>query len=146
MQEYLHHYKELLENNANSPLFLEQERIQRVFKKFETYLDENTVLEVGVSGGVDSMCLISLLLLRYYQKQYDMTHIKIIHCNHKIRPESEKEAKHLKNFFAGLPFFYFERDENKNKSLKVDENTLRKRRYQCFHEVAEKKGVLYLLT
>ena len=57
-----------------------------------------------------------------------------------VEPESEKEAEHLKNFFAGLPFFYFERDENKNKSLKVDENTLRKRRYQCFHEVSEKKG------
>ena len=141
-------YQDFLQKASDFSSFFEQERIQRVFQKFETYVHDRIGLTVGVSGGVDSMSLISLLLVRFQKKQDPLERIHIVHWNHKIREQSEIEAQYLKTFFQGLPFFYFERnsEEKGNTNLKCDENTLRKRRYQCFYKVCKQEYAPILLT
>ncbi|MBQ7074728.1 tRNA lysidine(34) synthetase TilS [bacterium] len=143
-EKNLRTYKDFLQKVSDFSSFFEQERIQRVFQKFDQYLDSQIGLTIGVSGGVDSMSLICLLLVWFQQKQYPLERIHIVHCNHKIRLESETEAQYLKVFFHGLNFFYFERKEKKN--LKEDENTLRKRRYECFYHVCKNEIAPILLT
>ena len=141
-------YQDFLQKASDFSSFFEQERIQRVFQKFETYVHDRIGLTVGVSGGVDSMSMICLVLARFQKNNYDFQRIHIVHCNHKIRKQSEIEAEYLKTFFQGLPFFYFERnsEEKENTNLKCDENTLRKRRYQCFYKVCEHEHAPLLLT
>lgn len=138
-------YQDFLQKASDFSSFFEQERIQRVFQKFETYIHDRIGLTVGVSGGVDSMSMICLVLARFQKNNYDFQRIHIVHCNHKIREQSEIEAQYLKTFFQGLPFFYFER-ETENKTLKSDENSLRKRRYDCFYKVCKQEHAPLLLT
>jgi tRNA(Ile)-lysidine synthase TilS/MesJ len=57
-----------------------------------------------------------------------------LHCNHKIRKESEIEAEYLKNFFKNYNFQLFERLDNKGEK----EEILRERRYQQFNEYCKK--------
>ena len=68
-------------------------------KEAEIYLNKllnkNDTLVVGVSGGPDSMCLLSMLL-----KLKNKYNLKIIcaHVNHKLRKESENEKKFVENY------------------------------------------------
>jgi tRNA(Ile)-lysidine synthase TilS/MesJ len=73
--------------------------------------------------------LVAILILYFYQKnKLDISNIHIAHCNHKIRQESEIEAKFMMKFFSGLNLHIYERD----KKLAEDENSLRNRRYSQF--------------
>jgi tRNA(Ile)-lysidine synthase len=87
------------------------------------------------------MCLAILLILRHYKKNYPLTNIHIIHCNHKIRTQSEAEEAHIQQFFKGTTLHTFHRNTNE----KADENSLRKRRYQCFYQVLQKNNISLLL-
>ena len=55
------------------------------------------------------MVVANQILYFYHQNELDLTKIHIAHCNHKIRPESEDEAKFISDFFSGLDFHLYER-------------------------------------
>ena len=55
--------------------------------------------------------IVATQVLFYYRKNnFNLSNIYIAHCNHKIRIESEDEAKFMANFYSGLNFHLFERN------------------------------------
>ena len=74
------------------------------------------------------MVVASQILYYYWLNGLDFSNIHIAHCNHKIRKESEDEAKFMLDFFSSLDFHLYERDT----TLPEDENSLRNRRYSNF--------------
>jgi tRNA(Ile)-lysidine synthase TilS/MesJ len=64
----------------------------------------------------------------FCEKKYPLINLNIIHCNHKIRKQSEQESKFIQEFFKALPVQIF----SKPASIKTTEDSLRKRRYQVF--------------
>ena len=74
------------------------------------------------------MVVASQILYFYHKHELDLTKVHVAHCNHKIRRESEYEAKFMSEFFSGLDFHLYERDT----TLPEDENSLRNRRYANF--------------
>jgi tRNA(Ile)-lysidine synthase TilS/MesJ len=73
--------------------------VEEIFPLFEITFSPQTELLIGVSGGVDSMTLACLLILRWYDKNFSFQHLHIVHCNHKIRKQSTKEAAYISMFF-----------------------------------------------
>jgi len=72
---------------------LKNKRIKQIYKKFEKSLDINENFAVAVSGGPDS------LALAFLAKIYSINHnlkAKFFIVDHKLRPESTKEAKFVK--------------------------------------------------
>lgn len=74
------------------------------------------------------MVVASQILYFYHNNNFSLNNVHIAHCNHKIRPESEIEAKFMSDFFSGLDFHLYERDT----ALSIDENSLRNWRYSQF--------------
>lgn len=106
-------------------------------------IKDNTSVVVACSGGPDSMCLLSLVNdLKTTQK------IKVIcaHVNHKLRTESEEEAKMVQKYCKdnGILFELLEITDYLNGSF--SEEDARKRRYNFFKEVIQKYRANYLLT
>jgi tRNA(Ile)-lysidine synthase TilS/MesJ len=56
------------------------------------------------------MLVAGQILYFYHKNELNLTKIHIAHCNHKIRPESEDEAKFMSEFFSGLDFHLYERN------------------------------------
>jgi tRNA(Ile)-lysidine synthase TilS/MesJ len=56
------------------------------------------------------MIVASQVLYYFWKNKLNLTKIHIAHCNHKIRPESEDEAKFMSEFFSGLDFHLYERN------------------------------------
>jgi tRNA(Ile)-lysidine synthase TilS/MesJ len=74
--------------------------VEEVYPIFERVLAPELDVIIGVSSGVDSMAVVCLLALRYVQRQRPLTHLHIVHCNHKIRKQSEIEAAFIQAFFS----------------------------------------------
>ena len=55
------------------------------------------------------MVVANQILYFYHQNGLDLNKIHIAHCNHKIRKESEDEAKFMSEFFSDLDFHLYER-------------------------------------
>ena len=69
---------------------------------------DGATLAVGLSGGEDSMCLISVLL-----RVWDKSRIKAVHVQHGIRGESSlDDACFVENFCRenGIELFRFDAD------------------------------------
>ena len=79
------------------------------------------------------MIVASHILYYFWKNELNFGNIHIAHCNHKIRPESEDEAKFMSEFFSSLDFHLFERKNLENN----DENSLRNRRYSQFSSLQE---------
>ena len=105
--------------------------IEEVFPIFEEVLSSEMSVIVGVSGGVDSMSVACLLLLWYQDKGFALDRVQIVHCNHKMRKQSEEEAAYVKEFFSWLKVQIFERTEE----VLCREKALREWRYGCFKNV-----------
>lgn len=118
---------------------------ETLFSKIKKYLDSLNLKDkhiiLAISWWADSL-LMSIIILLYYHKQHLNTdNIHIAHCNHKIRKESEDEAKAMKIFFSWLDFHLYERDTNdKNK----DENSLRIWRYSQFSALQKETNSSYI--
>ena len=78
----------LLKNKLNN------NRINQIYKKFEKSLDINEDFAVGVSGGPDSLAL--AFLSKIYSIKNKLRS-KFFIVDHKLRPESTKEAKTIKH-------------------------------------------------
>lgn len=116
---------------------LPKRTLREIFPIFEQYIPKNDNIAIAVSSGVDSMCLASLLIFRFQQNKFPLSNIHIIHCNHKLRTQSEEEEQYVKQFFEGTNIHIFHRD----KKEKADEKSLRNRRYQCFSQTLEQENI-----
>ena len=107
-----------------------------VLEDIKKQIKDETVV-VATSGGPDSMCLLNLI------KQ---TNNKIIcaHVNHKLREESEKEAKMVKDYCTSnnITYEYYEITSYKGNT----ENYAREKRYEFFEKILKKYSSKYLLT
>lgn len=105
-------------------------------------IDNNSTLVVAVSGGPDSMALLSLLIDLRKEKKFN---IIVSHVNHNLREESNEEYEFVKNYckinnciFEGIKF-----DNYNTNSI---ENEAREKRYLFFEDVLKKYNSKYLLT
>lgn len=123
-QKGISHYSEILKlNKIDAKYFFD------LYKKLEPFFNKINLTDshivLAVSGWADSMLMTCLILQYFKQNNLSLNQIHIAHCNHKIRLESENEAKFMNDFFSGLDFNLFER----NNFWWQDEETLRVWRY-----------------
>ena len=107
----------------------------------EQNLDHETVV-VATSGGPDSMAL--LYLVASLKKKLGLK-VVCAHVNHKIRKESDSEAKMVNDFCDKNDLIF----ENLTISSYSDDNfhnDARIKRYTFFEECVKKYGALHLLT
>ena len=110
-----------------------------LLESFSTKLKWEKVA-IAVSWWSDSIFLSFLLLTFFKEKNWDTKNLYFLHCNHKIRQESEIEAEYLKEFFKNYNFNLFERTEK----TEGKEEILRERRYSQFNEYCKKNNIHYL--
>lgn len=107
-----------------------------VLKDIKKEIKDETVV-VATSGGPDSMCLLNLI---------KDTNKKIIcaHVNHKLREESNEEAKMVKDYCTSnnITYEYYEITSYKGNT----ENFAREKRYEFFEKILKKYNSKYLLT
>ena len=110
-------------------------------KKFLDFMHkyENTRLAVGVSGGVDSMCLL------YWLHEIGAD-IVCLHVNHKLRPEADVESNYVSDVCAQLniPCHVFVWNDDKPESGL--EAAAREARYKMMTDFCHENNIKYLLT
>ena len=72
---------------------LNNKKINQIYKKFSKSLDLNTNFAVAISGGADSLALAFLSKIYSINKRLEP---KFFIVDHKLRPESTKEARAVK--------------------------------------------------
>lgn len=111
------------------------------------YIAENNLLEkgdtviVGVSGGADSMCMLSILLKM--REPFELK-LSVVHVNHGIRGESaDRDEIFVKDFCEknGVEFCAYHADIPKMAADErlTEEEAGRKYRYAVFEKAAEEK-------
>ncbi len=131
-------YENLFTEHPKDSLFL---NLQKKLTKFLESLElKNKDIILAISWWADSMIVASQILFFYHKNKLDLNKIHIAHCNHKIRKESEIEAKFMSEFFSWLDFNLYERD----KTLPKDENSLRNRRYSQFSSLQKSTKSSYI--
>lgn len=116
--------------------------LENTIEFLKEFLKKEDTIVIGVSGGSDSMCLLSLLL--QLNKEYNLN-IICAHVNHKKRIESDEEAEFVSRFCQknNCIFEYIEL----NFSTQTDfENQARKKRYKFYEQLVEKYHAKYLMT
>lgn len=108
-------------------------KIEKFFEQFLcAHSHPGKALILGLSGGVDSLCLLHLLM-KFPGKA---SNLHVAHVNHRWRPESDSEATQLEDFVRslGLPFHLKTLDPRK-----IDgnlEDGCRRERFAFFIELA----------
>lgn len=100
-------------------------------------------LVLGVSGGPDSICMLSILNVIRNEKLYNLDfEISVAHVNHLIREEANEDERYVKEFCEELniPFYAKSIDVQKmaNNNKIGTEEAGRNARYAFFNEVLEK--------
>ena len=131
------HYTDLFVEYSKDSLFFKlQKKLTKLLESLEL-ADKDIIL--AISWGADSMVVASQILYFYHKNRLNINRIHIAHCNHKIRPESEIEAKFMADFFSGLDFHLYER-----LWWNEDENSLRNRRYFQFSSLQKSTKASYI--
>ncbi len=116
-----------------------EEKILNTIKE-ENLIEEGDVIVVGVSGGPDSIILLTCL-----NKYKEKLKCKIIvaHVNHLIREDSTEDEKYVENVCKNLGIPCYIKRENvleiSKKEKKGTEETGRKIRYDFFEEISKKE-------
>ena len=110
-------------------------------QKFADFIQkyQNCRLAVGVSGGVDSMCLLFWL--------HELgANVVCLHVNHKLRKEADIETQYVVDVCSQLNIeshvFYWDED----KPEKGLEAAARNARYKMMTDFCHENGIEYLLT
>ena len=78
---------------------LNNKKIKQIYKNFENSLDINQNFVVSVSGGADSLALAFLAKIFSIKNRLNP---KFLIIDHKLRPESSKEAKLVKKLLKSF--------------------------------------------
>lgn len=100
----------------------------------ESLLDKNESYIVGVSGGVDSMALLDMLV----KKNYSVT---VLHMNYHLREDSDEDEKTVREYckINHLPFFVEQGcQENYHGNFEMQ---ARKMRYDFYQRIGQQTGV-----
>ncbi len=119
----------LLKNKLNN------KKIQQIYKKFENSLNIKQNFIVAVSGGPDSLALAFLAKIYAFKRKLQP---KFFIVDHKLRPESTKEAKLVKKV---LNFFFIDIEILTWKGKKPQNNVqsvARQKRYELLFAQCEK--------
>ena len=117
--------------------------MSQVYEFIESLNINNKTVVAAISGGPDSMLLLSVLL-----ELKDKLNIKIVvaHVHHNLRKESDEEAVIVENFCKDNNLiFEFKRIE-KYPNNKFSEENARKIRYEFFDETVKKYDADILFT
>ena len=109
-----------------------------VIKNIKKEIKDGETIVVATSGGPDSITLLNILLnIKKYR-------IICAHVNHKLRKESEEEAKMVEKLCTSnnITYEYYEIKGYKNNI----ENYAREKRYEFFDKTVKKYQAKYLLT
>ena len=110
-------------------------------------IENNDNILIGVSGGSDSMALLTYLnkSIDIFKKENNITYnIAVAHVNHMLRKESKEEMEYVENFCLerNIKFFKLEVDIfnlSKENNLGTEEFA-RKVRNEFFNDICEKYG------
>ena len=110
-------------------------------QNFLDFMDKykQSKVAVGVSGGVDSVCLL------YWLHNIKMD-VVCLHVNHRLRPEADTETEYVKSVCEKLniPVHIFYWNDNKPESGL--EAAARQARYKMMTDFCHENGIEYLLT
>ena len=117
-----------------------EEKILKTIKKYELIENGNNIV-VGVSGGPDSMTLLSTLINIKNNKNFNFN-IIVAHVNHMLRDEADEETQYVQDFckMNNIECFIKKEDVKKlSKDNKIGtEEAGRNLRYSFFDEISEK--------
>jgi tRNA(Ile)-lysidine synthetase, N-terminal domain/tRNA(Ile)-lysidine synthetase, C-terminal domain len=112
--------------------------MEEVYTFFANNLKGEDYVVVGVSGGVDSMVLLSLL------KNKTKNKIICAHVHHNLRKESDEEVEFVRDYCKNNNIiFEYTKLEYENK---FSEDIAREKRYSFFEEILKKYNAKILLT
>ena len=116
-------------------------KMNDILEKLKKELPNNITIITATSGGPDSMVLLNLLSTVKNEKNLN---IICAHVNHKLRKESDEEAKMVQNFCTknNITFEYMIINKYKGNT----ENYAREKRYEFFEKLIKKYSSPYLLT
>ncbi|MBC9705872.1 MAG: tRNA lysidine(34) synthetase TilS [Enterococcus sp.] len=116
-------------------MFIEQGKVKGYLAK------ENHVL-LAISGGVDSMVLLDLMLAAKKEVAFSLG---VVHINHQLRPESADEAAYLKAYCQErkIPFIL---EAWKEPATKGIEAAARAFRYHTFAKIMHTDGYQVVMT
>ncbi len=102
-----------------------QIQFNQAWESFERIVDSQRPLLVAVSGGVDSVVLLHLLIQKTGPEA-----LSVVHFDHQVRPNSRKDALWVKElaFSLGIKKVFL----GKRKGAGVSEEALREERYRFF--------------
>ena len=114
---------------------LKNKKIKQTYKSFENSLGINQNFVVAVSGGADSLALAFLAKIYSIKKKLNPKYLIV---DHKLRPESTKEAKLVKKFLERF-FIYADILSWKGKKpIKNIQSLARKKRYELLFAYCDK--------
>lgn len=86
--------------------------VPELFVQLESLFPYPQKLALALSGGSDSMLMAVLMLEFWQEKGWDQDLLFFLHCNHKLRKESDDEQKTLQERFEGRNFVFFVRSQD----------------------------------
>ncbi len=116
--------------------------INFIYKKFEQKLDKKQTYAVAVSGGPDSLAL--SYLTQIYSKKYK-TKFYYFLVDHKLRSDSSREAKSVKNMLRKINIKLKILSWNGKKPKSNIQSIARFNRYSLLAKECEKKKIKYIL-
>ena len=122
--------------------YLENKRINQIYKKFENSLILNESFAVAVSGGPDSLALAFLAKIYSLKKKISS---KFFIVDHRLRSESTNEAKLVKNI---LKLYSINAEIISWKGIKPSKNIqsiARKKRFELLYIRCEKSKIKNIL-
>ena len=115
--------------------------------KINTLWNKEDKIAIALSGGVDSIVLLHLLVTEYKDSYKELV---VFHINHGLREESYEEAEFVEKFVKDFDVKFYKEELNMS-DLERDSHTseemlARELRYQAFNKMAKLEGVTKLLT
>lgn len=113
-----------------------------IFSEVEKYIKDNGLIRDGgsvlaaVSGGADSMCMLSLLIR--YCREHEVR-MGVVSVDHGFRPEAAEEVEYVRDFCSRRGVF-FRAKRILPGECESSEEAARIRRYQLIGEVADEEG------
>ena len=114
--------------------------MKEVIDFLKNVLSNNDAVIIGVSGGPDSMCLLSI-----FESLSLNINIICAHVNHNLRKQSTEEYNYVKNYCQSHDII-FETMTIKDKLKKNMESTARSYRYNFFKQLMSKYNAKYIAT
>lgn len=125
-----------------------EKKVLKTIQKYELIENGNTIV-IGVSGGPDSMALLSVLHKLKEEKQLKCE-IVVAHVNHGLRKEAEEETQYVETYCKEHKISCFVKRENVEdlaKKQKIGtEEAGRNLRYSFFEEVANNTNANRIAT